>query len=305
LILSFVGGNPELSETGGCWIGYAPVSSETDTAVTISIRSYRSTLQPKEAFCTMEGHWRTLPVKLQRPLASRTVLVGDTNLPAKVVDVALPEPKWLPDGWQRISEQGSDGGWSVYYGLSTNQSVLIQLVPTSSLERYRGSQQSGVTTVQGRSAVWVAPGLTGVGAPLLMLGDERWLLVLAASGAEVFMQTVQQIADGLSPLPFASSTAPPVIPAPYVGRVAELRDKEGPVIITGWMVSVGEARGRLCDELRADEASCGEPAMDVDWSSASNASPVAKVQHVTLRGNLKGGRLFVLDPGQPAFKPQS
>jgi hypothetical protein len=179
--------------------------------------------------------------------------------------------------------------------------VQVDLVRTGTNADLRGSKITAPTTVQGRSAAFVDVGYYTAGPDVLVVMDATWTLIVYSFSDLVSQTTLQEIADGLTPLPFAATIEAPTIDPPRAGTVAELIDYEGPANLTGWLTMDSAGHAQFCESLAGD-GGCEGATVDVDWATGNAAPPTDLIadgdrrvsdRALTLAGTLKGRMFYV------------
>ena len=280
-------------EGRSCWADVTITAIDEADVVRLDVRGRRA----HGPDCTPRSKMR---VTLPQPLGERTVRDGATGQPASLLPVVIPEATVLPVGWKVLASGGGKDGWFQQVGIeNSTMSVQLDLFRTGTNSDLRGATTTSPTTVQGRSAAFVNERYRNSGPDALLVMDSTWTLKLWAANDVVSTDSIQQIAEGVTPLSFATTVDAPTVEAPKAGTIAELIDYEGPTRLTGWLTVEPSGRAQFCESLASD-GGCEGSAVDVDWATCNarpptdliaNGSRLVSGRALTLPGTLKG-RLF-------------
>jgi hypothetical protein len=123
IVVSFTGAAPVTDRSNPCQLDYRATAVERAGGVRITVRPQYRAVHRDPAFCTDEGYGRTAHVELRQPLGSRQLVSGANDDEVPVFDGStLLRPTWLPPGWKRIGEGGSNSEqfgsvWSRRFGV--------------------------------------------------------------------------------------------------------------------------------------------------------------------------------------------
>ena len=224
-------------------------------------------------------------VQLADPIGSRKVIDDRRHTALSVtlaLPLAMPAPSWLPGGWT-LQQEGGVGGdsVSVYGKVAGGPSVSVSLTSVAdALERFRGAPIDGTAAVKGRSALWAHP-VDQPGASALIVHDEHWTLIVQDNDSTVGHDSVERIANSLTPFPFPDTVVVPSLPQAWTGNVADVRGKEGRATVRGWLVIDDSGESTICDELQSNATACSEPTMIIDWATGNVQPP----EGLVVRGN--------------------
>ena len=241
-----------------------------------------------------------LRLTLPNPLGARIVRDGATGKTASLLPFIVPEVTWLPDGWVMLADSGGAHGWFQQIGVdNSTTSVEVNLFRTGTNSDLRGATITSAANVQGRKAAFVDVRYYSTGPDVLLIMDASWTLMVSSFNEAVSKDTLLQVAEGVTPLPFATTIDAPTIDAPRSGTVSELIDYEGPVNLTGWLTIDPTGHAQLCESLSTDGA-CKGAAVEIDWETGQATPPTGLLpkgdrqvsdQALTMAGTLKG-RVF-------------
>ncbi|MBK5333907.1 MAG: hypothetical protein JJD93_18165 [Ilumatobacteraceae bacterium] len=245
-------------------------------------------------------------VRLAHAIGSRKVIDDRRHATLPVafgVQIAMPVPSWLPDGWTLTDEGGSAGfARSTYAKALGAPSVTVNLTSSADgLEQFRGAESEGTATVQRRPAIWVHS-IQEPAASALILHDDHWTLIIQGSDSTIGHDVVERIAESLAPLPLSTAAFAPTVPGAWVGTISEVSGKYGRAVVTGWLVIDSSGSASICDDLPADATECSGPTFVIDWYTPGSGPPDGLVARgdtlvsaapITLHGLVKDNTISV------------